>query len=203
MDPFISKWLLSLIIGSLWVTISTVIAEKVSGKLGGLIVGLPSPAVISLLFIGLTQGINAATTAATIMPLSSGLYCFYFITYLTQTKKNFKAGFIISLLIWFVFAFISSKLASSGILISSLIWITLVILSIKWVVKNIHINHQLIPKKIKSSPLWIKALLTGSVISIIVLISKLAGPTWGGIFGTFPALTISTILIKLPILLYY
>ncbi len=197
MQSFVIKWILSLLIGSFWVTISTIIAEKVDGKLGGLIVGLPSTAVVSLLFIGLTQGVEAATTASMVMPLSSGLYCFFFLAYLIQTKKGFAVGFVSSMIVWFIFAFIASKLPVSDLLTSTVIWLVLITTSIWWAVKNINIDETKIPKKIQSSPLWIKASLTGIVISTIVLISKLAGPTWGGIFATFPALTISTFLITI------
>ena len=82
MDPFITKWIISLIVGTAWVAVFTTIAEKISGKLGGLLVGLPSTAVVSLLFIGLTQGVNAARISSVVMPYSSGLYCFFFITFL-------------------------------------------------------------------------------------------------------------------------
>jgi len=197
MSPFAIKWFFSLIIGSLWVTISTLIAEKVSGKLGGLIAGLPTTAVVSLMFIGLTLGLNPALTAAKMVPLSSGLYCFFFLTYLIQTKKGFLQGFIKSLIVWFAFAFIASKLSFTNLLTSSLIGFILISATIWWAEKNIQIDNQLIPKNIKSSPLWIKATLTGLVISSVVFISKLAGPVWGGIFATFPALTISTILLTI------
>jgi len=40
-----------------------------------------------------------------------------------------------------------------------------------------------------------RAVLSGIVISMGVLAAKLLGPVWGGIFATFPALTISTVLI--------
>jgi len=197
MDDFLIKWLLSLVIGSTWVTVSTIVAEKVSGKLGGLIAGLPSTAVVSLLFIGLTQGLDPALTAAKIVPFSSGLYCFYFLTYVVLTKKGFRFGFISSLMVWFAFAFIASRIFIPNLLSSSIVWLILVTATIWWVHKYVRIDKKLIPEKIESSPLWVKALLSGLVISSVVLIGKLAGPTWGGIFATFPALTISTFLITI------
>lgn len=195
MDPFVIKWLLSLIIGSLWVGISTIIAEKISGRIGGLILGLPSTAAIGLLFIGLTQGTNAALTASVIMPFSSGFYCFYYLAYLLLANKGFLTGFVGSLTVWFVFAFLASLIAPSDISHSIIVWLFLVTICIGYAIKYIHINHRLIPKKIVSMPLWLKAALTGIVISLIVLISKLAGPRVGGIFATFPALATSTFLI--------
>lgn len=76
MDPFTFKVLLSLFVGIIFVVVSTYIAERVSGKIGGLIVGLPSTAVISLAFIGLTQGVTQAVVASSIVPFSSAFYCF-------------------------------------------------------------------------------------------------------------------------------
>lgn len=197
MGPFIIKVILSLIIGIIWVIISTNIAERVSGKFGGLIVGLPSTAVISLLFIGLTQGVTKAITASVIVPFSMGLTCSYYISFLLLTKKGFITGFFGSLVIWFLFALISSKYSPNSIVASVIVWLILVTVSIWWAVKNIHINHVLIPKKIISSPLWLKAILTGTIISLIVIIGKVVGPRWGGIFATFPALTTSTMLITI------
>ncbi len=180
MDQFVFKVLLSLLIGIVWVIVSTNIAERVSGKLGGLIMGLPSTAVISLLFVGLTQGTPAALTSSMIVPYSSGLYCFFFITFFLLTKKGFKIGFISSLIVWFVFAFVAAKFPPNNIFESIIVGLTLITLAIFWSVKKIHIDHKLIPKKIISGPLWL-----------------IAGPRWGGIFATFPALTISSMLITI------
>ena len=92
---------------------------------------------------------------------------------------------------------VSTSLAEriSGKLGGIIVGLILITSTIYWSINNIHIDHKLIPKKIVNSPLWIKAIMTGTVIGAIVIISKLAGPKWGGIFATFPALTISTILI--------
>lgn len=195
MDPFWVKWFLSLIVGSFWITASTIIAEKISGKVGGLIAGLPSTAVISILFIGFTQGTDAAVRASLIVPFSSGLYCFFFLSYLILSKRGFKQGLLGSLIVWFIFAFLAFFFKPQSIFTSVVLWLILVISCIWWVVTNIHINEQRIRKKIISSPVGFKAALSGIVISLIVLLSKVAGPTWGGIFATFPALTISAFLI--------
>ncbi len=43
---FILKLVLSFIVGSLWITMGTVLAEKYGTKIGGLIAGLPSTILI-------------------------------------------------------------------------------------------------------------------------------------------------------------
>ena len=197
-DLFTIKVILSLIVGVSWVLIATHIAETVNKNLGSFIVGLPSTAVISLLFIGLTQGSAEAVEASMVVPFSSGLYCFYFITFLLLTKKhNFLIGLLSSLAVWFGFAWLTYQFVPNSIAISILVWLVLDIISIYWVIKNVKIDKELIPKQMTSGPAWLKALITGTVISAIVIISKIAGPKWGGILATFPALTMSTMLISI------
>ena len=55
------KLLLSFLVGGCWVTLTTIIAEKFGSKIGGLLGGLPSTIVVSLLFIGLTQNAEVAS----------------------------------------------------------------------------------------------------------------------------------------------
>ncbi|MBN1332071.1 DUF3147 family protein [Candidatus Dojkabacteria bacterium] len=195
MDTFILKLLLSLFVGSTWVTISTLIAERLSGKLGGLIAGLPSTAVISLLFIGLTQDIDASAKATTIVPLSSGLYSFFFLAYLVLSKRGFKVGLTGALLIWFAFALLAYILHLENFSISVITWFILVTSSLFIVIRFIKIDDMASVDTKKTTSILFKAVLSGIVIGSIVLVSKLAGPVWGGIFATFPALTISTLLI--------
>ena len=54
------KFGLSFLVGGVWVTLSSVAAERFGSKAGGLIGGLPSTIVVTLLFIGLTQSAERA-----------------------------------------------------------------------------------------------------------------------------------------------
>lgn len=194
-SDFVIKWLLSIIIGSIWVIVSTSVAEKISGKLGGLIVGLPSTAVIAFLFIGLTQGIEAVKTASVTLTLMSGFYGFFFITYLLLAKTSFVKALTGSLAVWFTGAIFVFVLNPSSLASSVIGWLLLTVFSISWVSKNIVIKEKTIPEKIVGSSIWLKSLLSGLIISVIVLISKFAGPSWGGIFATFPSLSVVTLMI--------
>jgi len=194
-NDFVVKWLLSLLVGSIWVIVSTTVAEKISGKLGGLITGLPSTAVITFLFIGLTQGVDAVKTASVTLTLMSGFYSFFFITYLLLSKTNFSKALTGSFTVWFMCALLVAIINPSSLTISVIAWLFLIVLSISWVSKNITIKIKKIPKKIVGSPIWLKSLLSGLIISGVVLISKIAGPSWGGIFATFPSLSVVTLLV--------
>ena len=79
---------LSFVVGSVWVTLSTITAERYGSKIGGLIGGLPSTAVVALLFIGFTQTPLAASEATTIMPLAQGFNGLFIIVYLLLVRRG-------------------------------------------------------------------------------------------------------------------
>jgi hypothetical protein len=197
MDPFVIKSVLSVLLGIIWVSMTTLVAERVSGKLGGLIAGLPSTAVISLLFIGLTQPLDVTVSTSSVIPFSTGVYCFFFLSYLYFSKKSFAKGMIAGLITWFFFAYVAHELAPSNIYISILIWLVLDTISIYVALKYLKIDKSKIPERINKTPIWLKVLISGFTMTGVILISLLAGPRWGIVFVTFPAITTSTFLITI------
>ena len=196
MDPFWIRWILSIIVGGSWVTATSIIAERIGPKLGGLIGGMPSTALVSFLFIALTQSAQTAVAATTVVPMSVGFYCFFFLTYLLLARRGFLTALMGSLTVWLLFATFSVVLNVQSFFWSVAIWIVLITSSIWYALTCIHL--QPVSKvTIRYTPVMLlgRAALSGIIISIAVLMAKLAGPVWGGVLSTFPALTVSTLLI--------
>ena len=70
MDPFIIKLLASFVVGCVWITAVTVVAERFGGSVGGFIGGMPATVVIALAFIAWTQGARPAAEVAALIPLA-------------------------------------------------------------------------------------------------------------------------------------
>ena len=190
------KLALSFCIGSAWVTLSTVASERFGSKIGGLIGGLPSTAFVTLLFIGLTQSPSAASEATTIMPVAMGLNGIFLIVYLYSVRWGFAAGLVSALTVWFVQAGLLAILGMRVFWMSIVIWILLLAGCYLTVEKWMKIPSQ--GKKrvhYSTSQITLRALFGGSVISFAVLMGKLGGPLYGGIFATFPAMFLSTLVI--------
>jgi uncharacterized membrane protein (GlpM family) len=194
--PFWYKLGLSFIVGGAWVTLSTLAAERFGSKIGGLIGGLPSTALVGLLFIGLTQSPSAAIQATTIIPLSQGLNGVFILVYLLGVPFGLAAGLIGALSAWFLLA---SLLIVSGIdsfALSVGAWILLVpgcYLTVEHGMRipskgNLKVNYS--PGQIS-----LRALFGGAVIALAVWVSKVGGPLYGGVFTTFPAMFVSTLAI--------
>src|SRR3990167_2894579 len=89
MDIFALKLILTFIVGGLWITLGTIIAEKYGTKIGGVIAGLPSTVAVTLFFIGWTQSAQFASQSTAIVPIVTGISGFFVAVYFLLTKKFF------------------------------------------------------------------------------------------------------------------
>jgi len=197
MDPFWGKWAFSIIIGGTWITLTTVVAERFGPLLGGLIGGVPSTALFTYLFIALTQTTNQAVLATTTVPMTVGLYSFFFLVYLyAAARTSFRNALFFAFLTWCFGAFISAIINIESFGVSFGIWLLCAAGTITAAARYFDLKPVTKRRVIYTPGIIIqRALVSGIVISIGVLAAKLFGPVWGGIFSTFPALTLSTLII--------
>lgn len=190
------KLLLSFIVGSLWVTITTLSAERFGSKIGGLIGGLPSTVVIALLFIGLTQSPQIAAQATTVMPFAQGLNGLFVLTFMLLIPYGLWAGLLGALLVWLIQSTLLYLLDIGTFWVSLLGWLILLVFCYLAVEKWIKVSsHGRIQVSYPASQLVWRALFGGAVIAVAVLMGKLGGPLLGGIFGSFPAMFLTTLVI--------
>ena len=190
------KLALSFIVGSLWVTLTTLCAERFGSKVGGLIGGLPSTVVIALLFIGFTQSPQVAAQATTIMPFAQGLKGLFVLTFMLLIQRGLWAGLLGALLVWFIQSTLLYLLDIQAFWISLIGWLLLLVFCYGVIEKWMKISSQ---DKLQisyppSQLIW-RALFGGAVIATAVFMGKLGGPLLGGIFGSFPAMFLSTLVI--------
>ena len=111
-DSFLMHLFLAFAVGSLWVTVITIVAEKKGSVLGGILGGLPSTSAFSFFFIGINQSSAAAVQATTVFPLAFGITSAYLFFFAFFAQKGFSRGISISLLLWFAF---SGLIVASGL----------------------------------------------------------------------------------------
>jgi hypothetical protein len=195
MDP--SFWLklgLGFAVGSAWVTLTTLAAERYGSRIGGLIGGLPSTALVSLLFIGLTQTPQAAAEAATVIPLVQGINALFVIVYLRFVRRGLVFGLTSALLAWFVLTSILVVSGLRSVWLSVAGWLLLAAASYLAVERYMTIpSHGRVHASYAPAQIAYRALFGGTVIAFAVLMGKLGGPVYGGVFATFPAMFLSTL----------
>ncbi|MCF6237754.1 MAG: DUF3147 family protein [Candidatus Marinimicrobia bacterium] len=195
-QTFLVKLALSFLIGSIWVTTVTVIAERFGSKIGGFIGGLPSTIVIALLFIGLSQSTADASRAAIMIPLVMGVNGVFIMIYLALVRQGVIKALGAGLFWWFVVNGLVVWLQLDGLWFSIIGW--LVMLGISYYITEYIMTIASrggirVPYTLQQ--MLMRGVVSGFIISMAVLVSRLAGPVIGGIFSTFPVVFMSTLFI--------
>ena len=191
------KLILSFIIGGAWITLATVVAEKCGTKLGGVIAGLPSTALITFFFIGWTQSTNAAAEATTLSPLIGAVIYLSMLVYLSLVRKiNFWLALIASLFVWFVLSLGVYSTSFRSFWISMIVLVLVLTASYYVLEKVLKIKSESKRKLKHTLPLLLfRGSMTGIIIAIAVLLAKVSGPVLGGVFAMFPAAFLGTIIV--------
>jgi hypothetical protein len=189
--------LLTFLIGSTWIFFILVASERFGSKIGGFIGGLPSTALLSFFFIGLTQSPVTASEATTVFPLVYSITGIFLVVYGWLSKKGFTFTLFFSLFIWFILSAIVAWINPQNfglnlILYAFILLIAYYLMESKLKIRTlekIRINHTLKQTALRS-------LFGGTIILLAVVLAKLGGPVFGGIFAAFPAMFISTLFLS-------
>ena len=196
LDIFLIKIILAFVIGAVWITLATVIAEKFGTKIGGMVLGLPSTTAISLFFIAWTQSPSVAAEATTIIPIIMGINTLFILGYVFVSKFNFPLSIIIAIAAWFIPSFFLLWMNFND-LAYSIAGCAIFLIGFYYIMEK---KLKITSKEKKSieytiPQLGFRALLSGGIITTAVLMAKIGGPMVGGVFTTFPAAFLSTIII--------
>ena len=196
-DPFLIRLVLSFITGFFWITLLTILAERFGTKIGGAIAGIPATMVVALLFIGITQSAEIASQTTTTVPLVVGVNALFVVFYIFLARiMKFTPALILSIVIWSIIAYLLILVKLSSFAISLTGYLALVLISYYLLEKRFNIkSHGKKALKYSVPQLAFRSFIGGSLIFLAVLMAKIGGPLIGGIFSSFPALTVALIVI--------
>ncbi len=195
-DIFFLKLGLSFVVGGVWIALATVLAEKFGTKLGGIIAGLPSMTAVALFFIAWTQTPLIASRATTIMPIAMGVNALFVLVYSLLARYGFWLSLAAALALWFGLSSGLVLLEFDNLVLSLVGFITLLSFSFFILEKKSGIVSE--GKKdvhYTSRQLIFRGIFSGTIVAFAVLMGKVGGPLWGGVFSIFPAVYISIIFI--------
>ncbi len=202
---FLIQTIISFIVGGVFVTFLSFLAERVKERFSGIILTFPSTLSIGFFFLGWTLGPQKVAVVIPVVLISLGLAILftavYFYTALVLRHfniiKTFQivVAFCMGTLTWFILVspFVIKKFSSLTIGICGyllLITITHILLHLK----KSSITR-LTSFKYSLSQKIGRALFVGSLIVIVVIFGKLLNPFWGGVFAMYPAAIASTLVI--------
>ncbi|MEN8222644.1 MAG: DUF3147 family protein [Acidobacteriota bacterium] len=195
-ETLLFRLVLTFFTGLVWIFISISIGKKSGSNLSGFIAGLPSTALLVFFFIGLNQSPEIAAEATTVFPLSYSMTGVFLIVYAKTIKWGLSTAVFSGLFCWFTGGFIISVIKPGNYLLNISIYILLLPV-LYTLVKRFTGTKPVSGKNLPSSPrlIFIRSVIGGLIITTAVLLSKICGPIFGGIFSAFPAMFISTLVI--------
>jgi hypothetical protein len=193
---FLFKLVVSFLVGSLWITGATMLAERFGSKIGGVIAGMPSTIVIALFFIGWTQTPVAASQATVIVPLIMGINALFIITYVSLVRRSFPLALLASLFVWLCLSFALVLIHFNNFSLSLIGFLGLLLVSyvvMEYVLRVKSLAGRNTP--FSFSNVLMRGLVSGVIITLAVAFAKLGGPLLGGVFASFPAVFLSTMIL--------
>ena len=188
--------LLTFIVGSLWIYLTVIASTRFGSKIGGFIGGLPSTALLSFFFIGLTQSPEIASEATTVFPLVYGITGLFLVVYAWLVRKGFVFALFCALIIWLFLSSLVALLNPRHFILILIVYAFILLLAYYFLEIKIGIKSFSGAKVNATSKLTaIRSFFGGLIIVLAVLLAKLGSPVFGGIFAAFPAMFISTLAI--------
>jgi signal transduction histidine kinase len=195
-NTFFLKTIISFITAGIWIGGATLIAERLGSKKGGLVSNLPSTILIALVFVALVQDTRFAAAATDAVPIGMLIDTLFLLVFILLVKHGLIKTVLLSLATWFVLAFAARHVHSSNIILNIILYTavavgTYLLLEYKTDIPAKGKNR----KKYTPGSLLIRALFAGSVVAGTIILSTFAGTYWVGLFSTFPAVMLSTMVI--------
>jgi uncharacterized membrane protein (GlpM family) len=200
----ITQLLISFFAGGLFITLLSLIAEKTSHHISGIIMMFPTTLVLGFFFLGFTTSAKhvSAVIPATLIPLGlvafSSVIYIYSSTFFAAHIKNKISQIFFSLLtsavIWFILAspFAIYKFSNA---VAGIVGFFIIITATHCILHSKNYDFDFTRPVYTKIQILIRAVFTGTIIATVVLLGKTLNPFWGGIFTMFPAATFSTLMV--------
>lgn len=197
---FFIQLITSFLCGGFSIAVISLIAERVSTRVAGMILVFPSTVVLGFFFLGWTLSPEAVVKVIpkTLIPL--GLTALFPALYLYNAtictkflKKKFwqiVATFVATTIMWF---FLCVILRFPGLAVGVLGYGLLAILAHFFLTRKNY--RKPIPLTYTLSQKVGRAVFAGCIIFLVVFLGKVLNPFWGGIFSVFPVAISSSMMI--------
>lgn len=197
MNPLVIRIALSFIVAGSWISIATLIGERLGSRKAGLISNLPSNLLTSMLFMGLTKGPEYAAAATAGVPMGMMIACIFLAVFIFIIPRGLGIALAVSTVAWALVAvFVIMVLPPLSLLASVLVWA--VVMTVLFIIVKRHLHGIKVTKKpvvFSWKILALRAFFAGSVVASAVAIAQIAPPYMTGVLSTFPAAIITTMVI--------
>lgn len=185
----------SFVIGGLFVALQTLIAERVSGLLRGIILTIPASMAISLFFIGLTKSAHDVTEVVKIIPAALASDYLFVLIFALFSRYGLALAVTSGFAAFFASAYLIILFPPQNYATSILLYCAPIIIISYLIIKKMPQASALKPYPLTATHIFLRSLMAGIIVMGTVFLAKTLGNTWGGIFSSFPATFSATLII--------
>lgn len=191
---FALKVAASFLVGGAYVALVTYVSEHINPRLGGVLAGLPSTALVGLIFIALTQDSAASVKAGIAIPAGFGFTVLLVALYVNLRENHgITKAMAKAIGLWVVLAALVFGLLPRSLLLATVIFVMCFLIAVFSLEKvKVGSSKRL---AITGQELLTRALAGGILIAIAVILAKVLGAFIGGIVASFPVVVISSLVI--------
>ena len=188
--------LLSFALAAAWVSMATVVTERLGTKVGAVVTTLPSTLVVALYFMAVEEGPSFAADVAAVVPAEMGVNAVFLAVFVAVSGRGLPAALVASLAVWSVLSAALYIADPDTLWLSLAIYLAMVTATALWLRRR-HRFEQREGRHISYTPgeIAFRGLFAGAMIAVSVVAASLAGPVLGGILSVFPAIFTSTMVI--------
>jgi len=191
---FLIQLITSFLAGGIFIALQTLIGERTPLKWRGPILTIPSTMALGFIFIALTKTTQDAKEASIVIPAALAVDYIFVLIFAYLSKFTLSASFAGGFAAWAISAFALIKFPPENFALSFAYCVP-PILIMYFLIKKLPQETKIEPVPITLKHTLIRALIGGSVITTIVILSNTLGNVWGGLFTVFPAAFTATFLI--------
>jgi len=193
---FLLRLVISFLVASVFIGITTLLAERFGSKIGGLITNLPSNILISLLFIAIINGEAYVVNAIPTIPLGLAIDVVFLFVLIITMRYNFTLAIILSLLTWFLASWLVIKIDYTNLIVNSMVFIVVAIST--FILLEKHFNIRSVSKSDKKytiAQIVVRGMAGGFVVATVIVLSRVFESYIIGVLSTFPAVILTTMVI--------
>ena len=187
---------LSFFVGGCWIAATATVAELRGSTVGGLLGGLPSTLVVALLFIGWTQGTDAAHATTTALPVAFAANALFMLGYAAAARRGLLAGLAAAIGLWLAIQGSLMALGAPSYLVALTLWMAALAGTYLLMDRLLQLPvAQATRPALTPGRLALRAVLAGIVIVLAVILTRWGGPVLGAVMAAFPAVYLSSLVI--------
>ncbi len=191
----------SFVVGGLFVAFLSLLAERSSALIAGIVLNLPSTLVVAFFFMALLLSPESVAGVLPNLPIALANSLAFLVVYLFVAQfplskpLSMLASTLVATCIWFLISVPISWIHVSNVHRSLLVFIFIAFLIQIYFFRQPAARGDSVHVRYSTSEKCLRSLIAGSLIASVVAVSKVASPVWGSILSAFPAANLSALLI--------